>query len=78
MISGCFFLNSYQMCRVYVTIAQHYYGFDMKLTSDAKIQSVFFKIQAGKTFSYHGHVLVMLHTQFLCSDWLKFDRGVHA
>ena len=66
------------MCRVYVTIAQHYYGFDMKLTSDAKIQSVFFKIQAGKTFSYHGHVLVMLHTQFLCSDWLKFDRGVHA
>ena len=40
--------------------------------------SSFFKIQAGKTFSYHGHVLVMLHVQFLCSDWLKFDRWVHA
>ena len=38
----------------------------------------FFKIQAGKTFSYHGHVLVTLHVQFLCSDWLKFDRWVHA
>ena len=34
----------------------------------------FFKIQAGKTFSNHGHVLVTLHVQFLCSDWLKFDR----
>ena len=38
----------------------------------------FFKIQAGKTFSYHGHLLVTLHVQFLCSDWLKFDRWVHA
>ena len=38
----------------------------------------FFKIQAGKTFSNHGHVLVTLHVQFLCSDWLKFDRWVHA
>ena len=34
--------------------------------------------QAEKTFSYHGHVLVTLHVQFLCSDWLKFDRWVHA
>ena len=40
--------------------------------------SQFFKIQAGKTFSYYGHVLVTLHVQFLCSDWLKFDRWVHA
>ena len=40
--------------------------------------SQFFKIQAEKTFSYHGHVLVTLHVQFLCSDWLKFDRWVHA
>ena len=36
--------------------------------------SQFFKIQAGKTFSYHGHVLVTLHVQFLWYDWLKFDR----
>ena len=35
-------------------------------------------LQAGKTvafdFVYHGHVLVMLYVQFLCSDWSKFDR----
>ena len=37
-----------------------------------------FKIHTGKTFSYHGHVLVTLHVQFLCSDWLKFDRWDHA
>ena len=37
-----FFSNSYQICCVYVTIAQHYYDFDFKLTSDAKIQPVFF------------------------------------
>ena len=37
----------------------------------------YLKIQAGKTFSYHGyhgHALVTLYVQFLCSDWLKFDR----
>ena len=38
----------------------------------------YLKIQAGKTdaflFSHHSHALVTLHVQFLCSDWLKFDR----
>ena len=43
-----------------------------------KNSASFFKIRAGKTFSYHGHVLITLHVQFLCSDWLKFDRLVHA
>ena len=38
----------------------------------------FLKIQAGKTFSYHGHALVTLYVQFLCSNWSKFDRWVHA
>ena len=73
MIAGLrllIFLNSYQRCCVYVSIAPHYYDFDFKLTSDAKIQPV----QAGKAFSNHGHVLVTLHVQFLCSDWSKFDR----
>ena len=59
---------------IYVSITPHYYHFDFKLTSDAKIQPVFFKIQAGKAFSNHGHLLVTLYVQFLCSDWLKFDR----
>ena len=34
----------------------------------------FLKIQAGKTFSYHGHSLFTLYVQFLCSNWSKFDR----
>ena len=34
----------------------------------------YLKTQAGKTFSYHGHALVKLYIQFLCSDWSKFDR----
>ena len=38
-------------------------------------------LQAGKTvafdFAHHGHALVTLYVQFLCSDWLKFDRWVH-
>ena len=39
-------------------------------------------LQAGKTvafdFAHHGHALVTLYVQFLCSDWSKFDRWVHA
>ena len=40
-------------------------------------------LQAGKMpvafdFSHQGHALVTLYVQFLCSDWLKFDRWVHA
>ena len=39
-------------------------------------------LRAGKTvgfdFSYHGHALVTLYVQFLCSDWSKFDRWVYA
>ena len=39
-------------------------------------------LQAGKTvafdFSHHGHSLVTLYVQFLCSDWSKFGRWVHA
>ena len=29
-------------------------------------------------FSHQGHVLVTLYVQFLCSDWSRFDRCVHA
>ena len=38
----------------------------------------YFKIQAEKTFSHHDHALVSFHVQFLCSDWTKLDRWVHA
>ena len=39
-----------------------------------KIQPLFLKIKAGKTFSYNGHALVTFYVQFLYSDWSKFDR----
>ena len=29
-------------------------------------------------FSHHSHALVTLYVQFLCCDWSKFDRWVHA
>ena len=58
-----FFKNSYQICCVYVSISPHYQT-DLRRKNSAS----FFKIQAGKTFSYHGHVLVTLQVQFLCSD----------
>ena len=45
-----FFKNSYQICCVYVSIAPHYYDFDFKLTSDAKIQPVFLKYRRGRPF----------------------------
>ena len=34
----------------------------------------YLKIQAGKTFSHQGQVLVTLYVRFLCSDWSKSDR----
>ena len=30
------------------------------------------------TFAHHGHALVTPNVQFLCSDWSKVDRWVHA
>ena len=38
----------------------------------------YLEIQARKTFSCQGHALVTLYVEFLCSDWSKFDRWVHA
>ena len=66
------------MCCVYVTMDPQNKDFDFKLTSEAKIQPVFFKVQAGKSLSSHGHALVTLYVQCLYSDWSKFDRSVHA
>ena len=38
----------------------------------------YLKIQAGKTFSCHGHALVTLYVQFLCSDWSKFMQHLET
>ena len=39
-------------------------------------------LQAGKAvafaFAHHDHTLVTLFVQFLCCDWSKFDRWIHA
>ena len=38
-------------------------------------------LQAGKAITFyfsHCHALITLCVQFLCSDWSKFDRWVHA
>ena len=40
--------------------------------------SPLFKNIGEKNFSFHVHALVMLYVQFLCSDWSKFDKWVHA
>ena len=60
-----------------------YYGpallqFCFQTNLKRKNSASYLKIQAGKTFSYQGHVLVTLYVQFLFSDWSKFDRWVHA
>ena len=57
------------LCQYRPALLRFWFQTDLRRKNSAS----FFKIQAGKTFSYHGHVLVTLHVQFLCSDWLKFD-----
>ena len=51
------------------------------MTSEANIQPVFTgreDMPVAFDFSHQGHALVTLYVQFLCSDWSKFDRWVHA
>ena len=78
MIAGSDFLkfisNMLCLCHYRPALLRFWFQTDLRRKNSAS----FFKIQAGKTFSYHGHVLVTLHVQFLCSDWSKFDRWVHA
>ena len=53
-------------------------GFWFQTDLGRRNSASFFKVQAGKTFSFYGHALVTLNVQFLYSDWSKFDRWVHA
>ena len=69
-----FISNMLCLCQYRPALLRFWFQTDLRRKNSAS----FFKIQAGKTFSYHGHVLVTLHVQFLCSDWLKFDGWVHA
>ena len=64
------------MCRVY------YRTIKILISNWPRTRKVSQLLQAGKTvgsdFSHHGHALVTLYVQFLCSDWSIFDRWVHA
>ena len=51
------------------------------MNSAAKIQPVFTgreDIPVAFDFSRQGHAFLTLYVQFLCFDWSKFDRWVHA
>ena len=63
--SSLFFLNSYETCCVYVTMAPQYKEFDLKLTSDVNIRQLFKKTGGEDLFL----PLVTLYVQFFCSDW---------
>ena len=55
MIAGSVFEKIRIKCCVYVTIAEHYYDFDFKVTSDAKIQPVFLNTGGEDLFFYYIH-----------------------
>ena len=44
----------------------------------ASTNQTFFAGEVAFAFCHHAHALVTLYVQFLCSDWSKFDRWVHA
>ena len=67
------FFSIHEICCVYVTKAPHYQT-DLARENSA----TYLKMLAGMTFSYHLHALITLYVQFLCSDFSKFDRWVHA
>ena len=62
------------LCHYGPALLRFWFQTDLRRKNSAS----FFKIQAGKTFSYHGDALVTLYIQFLCSGWSKFDGWVHA
>ena len=66
--------DSYQICCVGPALLGFWFQTDLGRENSAS----FLKIQAGKTFSYHGHAFVTLYFQFSCSDWSKFDSWAHA
>ena len=72
-----FLKKLYEICCVYVTMAPQV-RFWFQTNHGRENSASCLKIQAWKTLSYHGHALVTLCAQFLCSGWSKFDRWVHA
>ena len=70
--SRLLFLNSYQICCVYLSIAPHFFDFDFKLTSDAKIQPVFLQYRREDFFlpwSRVGHAPRPMFMLWLVKIW---------
>ena len=55
-----FISNMLCLCNYRPALSRFWFLTDLRCKNSAS----FFKIRAGKTFSYHGHVLVTLHVHF--------------
>ena len=67
-----FVWNMLCLCHYGPTLLRFWFQTDLRRKNSA----AFLKIKTGKTFSYHGHALVTLYVQFLCSDW--FMRKIYV
>ena len=74
-----FFKNAYEISRVHEPL------FNFKILISNRPRTWKFNrllhFHAGKAIAFdfsHCHALITLYVQFLCSDWSKFDRWVHA
>ena len=65
------FLNAYEISRVH---QPHFKKFWFQTDLGRENSTGFYMLD----FSHHSHALVTFLVQFLCSDWSKFDRWVHA
>ena len=54
------FISNMCLCNYRPALSRFWFLTDLRCKNSAS----FFKIRAGKTFSYHGHVLVTLHVHF--------------
>ena len=55
--------------------------FEILISNWPRTQKFNRPLHAGKAIAFdfsHCHALSTLYVQFLCSDWSKFDRWVHA
>ena len=76
--SSLLFLNSYEICCVYVTIATHYYDFNLKLSSDAKIQPVIQKYRWGRPLLTMVTLYVYFYALFGQNLTGEFMRKIYA
>ena len=81
MIAGSSFIffNPYKICCVFYVpqIKILISNWPRKLKFSKFLQAVE-DMPVAFDFSHQGHALVTLYILFLCSDWSKFDRWVHA